>query len=143
MSSFCSCKSQTVYKPRRPEKTVLFEVIKKYFNTWSRNSQEPIPQYIENEFKNYLGCGILARGFAYGRCCDCNKDFVLAFSCKCRGVCPSCNTKAMVETATNLIENVIPCVPVRQFVISFPYRIRHYLKQMVFFKLSSESLLMR
>jgi hypothetical protein len=33
----------------------------------------------------------------------------------------------MVETAANLIENVLPCVPVRQFVISFPKRIRHYL----------------
>ena len=34
----------------------------------------------------------------------------------------------MVETAANLIENVIPLVPVRQFVISFPMRIRHYLQ---------------
>jgi Putative transposase len=34
----------------------------------------------------------------------------------------------MVEVAANLIENVIPCVPVRQFVISFPKRIRHYLQ---------------
>jgi len=34
----------------------------------------------------------------------------------------------MVETAANLVENVIPCVPVRQFVISFPMRIRHYLQ---------------
>ena len=34
----------------------------------------------------------------------------------------------MVETAAHLIENVIPRVPVRQFVISFPKRIRHYLQ---------------
>ncbi len=34
----------------------------------------------------------------------------------------------MVETAVHLIGNVIPCVPVRQFVISFPMRIRHYLQ---------------
>jgi len=34
----------------------------------------------------------------------------------------------MVETAAHLIENVIPVVPVRQFVISFPKRIRHYLQ---------------
>ena len=34
----------------------------------------------------------------------------------------------MVETAANLVENVIPQVPVRQFVISFPMRIRHYLQ---------------
>jgi hypothetical protein len=34
----------------------------------------------------------------------------------------------MVETAAHLIENVIPQVPVRQFVMSFPMRIRHYLQ---------------
>ncbi len=49
------------------------------------------------------------------------------FSCKGRGICPSCNTRTMVQIATHLIENVIPCVPMRQFVISFPMRIRYYL----------------
>jgi hypothetical protein len=34
----------------------------------------------------------------------------------------------MVETAAHLTENVIPRVPVRQFVISFPMRVRHYLQ---------------
>ena len=128
MSSLSCCKSQAVYRPRRPEKTVLFEVIKKYYNTWCKNTEKPVPKYIEKEFKNYLGCGILAKGFARAYCYDCNKDFLIAFSCKGRGICPSCSTRTMTETAANLMENVFPCVPVRQFVISFPYRIRHYLK---------------
>ena len=34
----------------------------------------------------------------------------------------------MVETAAHLVDNVIPRVPVRQFVISFPMKIRHYLQ---------------
>jgi hypothetical protein len=34
----------------------------------------------------------------------------------------------MVETSAHLVDNVIPRVPVRQFVISFPLRIRHYLQ---------------
>jgi hypothetical protein len=34
----------------------------------------------------------------------------------------------MVETATHLIEEVLPRVPFRQFVISFPMRIRCYLE---------------
>lgn len=33
----------------------------------------------------------------------------------------------MVETAIHLVENLIPCVPTPQWVISFPMRIRHYL----------------
>ena len=129
MSSLCCPKkSQTIYRPRKPEKTVLFGVIKKHYKTWHKNSEEPVPNYIDKQFEKYLGCGILAKGFACAYCDGCNKDFLIAFSCKGRGICPSCNTRAMVETAANLVENVIPLVPVRQFVISFPKRIRHYLQ---------------
>lgn len=124
----CPKKSQSVYKPRRPEKSVLFEIIKKHYSTWCKNSKDPIPEYIDNEFKDYLGCGILAKGFACAHCDHCHSDFFIAFSCKGRGICPSCNTKAMVETAANLIDNVIPCLPIRQFVMSFPMRIRYYLQ---------------
>jgi hypothetical protein len=124
----CPKQSQVVFRPRRPEKTVLFQVIKKHYNTWCKSAEPPVPNYIDKEFKNYLGCGILAKGFACAHCEGCHKDFLIAFSCKGRGICPSCNTRAMVETAANLIENVIPCVPCRQFVISFPLRIRHYLQ---------------
>ena len=34
----------------------------------------------------------------------------------------------MVETAAHLIDSVLPRIPFRQFVISFPLRIRHYLE---------------
>ena len=109
MSSLCCPKkSQAVYRPRRPEKTVLFDIIKKHYNTWCKNSQEPVPNYVDKVFQKYLGCGILAKGFALAHCASCNKDFFIAFSCKGRGICPSCNTRAMVETAANLVENVIP-----------------------------------
>ena len=127
-TSTCCKKSQLIYRPRRPEKTVLFEVIKKYYKTWHRNAENPVPQYIDREFTNYLGCGILAKGFACARCEDCCKDFLIAFSCKGRGICPSCNTRAMVETAAHLVENLIPHIPMRQFVMSFPLKIRHYLQ---------------
>ena len=120
MALSCPKQSQLVYRPRRPEKTVLFGVIKKHYKTWHKSAQKPIPQLIDKTFKNYLGCGILAKGFACAHCDSCHKDFLIAFSCKKRGICPSCNTRAMVEIAAHLVENVIPHVPVRQFVISFP-----------------------
>jgi len=116
----CPKKSQAVYRPRRPEKTVLFELIKKNYKTWHKNSEKPVPQYVDRVFQKFLECGILAKGFALAHCDNCSQDFLLAFSCKGRGLCPSCNTKAMVQTAANLVENVIPSVPVRQWVISFP-----------------------
>jgi hypothetical protein len=38
-----------------------------------------------------------------------------AFSCKCRGFCPSCGARRMVETAAGQVEHVFPRVPVRQW----------------------------
>lgn len=129
MSTFCCPKkTEAVYRPRRPEKTVLFDVVKKHYASWQKSAKEPVPKYVDKEFQKYLECGILAKGFACAHCTNCDKDFFIAFSCKGRGLCPSCNTRAMVETAAHLVENVIPQVPVRQFVISFPMRIRHYLQ---------------
>jgi len=48
----------------------------------------------------------------------------VAFSCKGRGVCPSCNGRHMAQTAAHLADHVIPPVPVRQWVISVPKRLR-------------------
>lgn len=127
----CPKQSLAVYRPRKPEKTQLFQVIKKNYLSWrkSRNDQEnPVPHYIENVFQKYLGCGILAKGFACAHCDGCSKDFLIAFSCKARGLCPSCNQRSMVQTAAHLIDSVLPRIAFRQFVISFPQRIRHYLQ---------------
>jgi len=83
----------------------------------------------EREFRRYLDCGILAHGFARARCADCGHDFLIAYSCKCRGVCPSCTTRRMVETAAHLADHVIPRLPVRQWVLSVPKRLRYHLER--------------
>ena len=48
-----------------------------------------------------LECGILAHGFARARCEQCGQDFLVAYSCKGRGMCPGCNTRRMVERAAH------------------------------------------
>lgn len=124
----CSHKKETIYRPRRPEKTPLHKTIKKYYKSWSENKDDPVPAYIGKTFKSYLTCGILSNGFALGRCTGCEKEFLLGFSCKDRGVCPSCAQKDMLLASNHLVENVIPAVAIRQWVISFPKRIRYYLQ---------------
>ena len=74
------------------------------------------PAYVEQAFRRYLDCGILAHGFARAFCAECGHDFLVAFSCKARGVCPSCNTRRMVETAAHLTDHVLPPLPVRQLL---------------------------
>ena len=70
-------------------------------------------------------CGILAHGFARVWCQACRQDDVVAFSCKGRGFCPSCGGRRMAATAAHLVDHVIPdAAPVRQWVLSLPYRVR-------------------
>ena len=56
--------------------------------------------YLRQEpYAAILQCGIFAHGFDRARCDDCGHDYFVAFSCKGRGVCHSCNTRRMVQTA--------------------------------------------
>jgi len=94
-----------VYRRRRPERAPLYHTVQKHLETYLARAREGhdqcggVPQYVEGEFRRYLECGILARGFARARCGECGHDFLIAFSCKGRGVCPSCNARRMAETA--------------------------------------------
>jgi hypothetical protein len=51
------------------------------------------------------------------------------YSCKGRGVCHSCNTRRMVETAAHLCDHVFPRLPVRQWVLSVPKRLRYFMQR--------------
>ena len=99
-----------------------------YLATWLELAQDEsgrsAPAHVEREFRRYLEYGILAHGFARARCAGCGHDFLVAFSCKGRGVCSSCNTRRMVETTAHLTDHVIPRLPVRQWVLSVPKRLR-------------------
>jgi len=90
---------------------------------------ERISPHAERELCAYLECGILAYGFARARCGECGHDFLVAFSCKGRAVCPSCNTRRMAETAAHLVDHVLPPLPVRQWVLSLPKRLRYHLQR--------------
>ncbi|MCC6474112.1 MAG: transposase zinc-binding domain-containing protein [Burkholderiales bacterium] len=83
-----------------------------------------LPQFVQDEFEAYLQCGILAHGFLGVRCNECAHEKLVAFSCKRRWFCPSCGARRMAETAAYLVDRVIPRVPVRRWVLSFPIRLR-------------------
>jgi len=84
-----------------------------------------LPKYVEHEFRRDLECGIHAHGFARALCADCGHELLLPFSCKLRGLCPSCNGRRMSNTAAHLIERVIAHdVTLRQWVLSVPFELR-------------------
>jgi hypothetical protein len=41
-----------------------------------------LPPFVEREFHDFLGCGVLARGFARVRCAACAFERLVPFSCK-------------------------------------------------------------
>ena len=88
---------------------------------------DPVPAFVERDLRKFFECCILAHGFARARCDKCGQDFLVAYSCKGRGVCPGCNTRRMVETAAHMVKHVFPAVAVRQWVVVFPKRLRYFM----------------
>jgi len=86
----------------------------------------PLPAFVRDELEAFVDCGVLARGFALLRCenPDCRERELVAFSCKGRGFCPSCLGRRMAESAANLVDHVLPRVPLRQFVLTLPFELR-------------------
>jgi hypothetical protein len=116
------------YERRRPEQTLLHRLVREHLETFLAQVQARtgtgLPELVRDEFEAFLECGILAHGFLRVRCADCAHERLVAFSCKRRGFCPSCGARRMAESAAVLVDEVIPRVPVRQWVLSFPIRLR-------------------
>ena len=118
------------YSRRQPEKEPLYHILAEHLETFlqqARTSEHRLPLHVEKEMRAYLECGVLAYGFVRARCEECGKSRAVAFSCKRRGFCTSCAGRRMADTAARLVEDVLPPVPIRQFVLSFPYEIRYRL----------------
>ena len=128
-----------LYNPRHPERTLLYQTIAEHFEIWhelasagqfdGQGDCHSPKTFVRQAFRKYLECGIFAHGFARARCGDCAHDYFVTFSCKGRGVCPSCNTRRMVETAAHLTDHVFPRLPVRQWVLSVPKRLRYFMQR--------------
>jgi hypothetical protein len=115
------------YFPRRPHETVLYGLVKEHWRDFFEHAREayeaPLPKYVEDEFRGYLRCGDFARGFVQCRCTSCGHDLLIAFSCKQRGLCPSCSGRRMAGGAAFLVDRILPAAPVRQYVLAFPWEL--------------------
>ena len=86
--------SGRTYKPRDPPSTLLHQVVREHLDAF----------------------------LSYTR--ECKHEFFVAWSCKVRGVCPSCSGRRMAAQAAHVVDKVFPNVPVRQWVLSLPYELR-------------------
>ena len=53
----------------------------------------------------------------------------MAFSCKRRGVCPSCDAKRSAIITAAAMDNLLPPAPYRQWVLVVPKRLRYFINQ--------------
>jgi len=126
------CPGQYTYVRRQPERTIVHQVIREHLETFlaearRRGGGEGVPRFVERELREFVTCGVLARGFARFRCTDCQREILVAFSCKGRGFCPSCCGRRIAELAAHLVDGVLGGLPVRQWVLTLPYRLRYAL----------------
>ena len=76
----------------------------------------------------YLDCGRCEGGFCPLKCDACGTERLLAFSCRRRGLCPSCAARTAALAAQHLVEAVLLPVPHRQVVLTIPKRLRIYFR---------------
>ena len=130
-SSAPSASAAGSYARREPENTVLHRIVREHLEAFLATVREErgksLPRYVEEELRRYLRCGILAHGFLRVVCPKCRQEIVVAYSCKCRGACPSCSARRMCDAAAHLVDHVLPDVPVRQWVLTAPHEVRRVL----------------
>jgi len=122
-----------IYRPRRPETTPLYRLVQEHYadvhDEWEERFEGRYGFWRGSTAKAvgaYLDCGILDNGFARVRCGACRAEFLVAFSCKGRGLCPSCAAKRAAALAAFLREDVLAEVGHAQWVFSIPKMLRPY-----------------
>jgi hypothetical protein len=123
------------YKRRTPESTTLYQIVfhtkQKLEHCWEERFQSEfgvLRDEVLSVLDEYLNCGLLEHGAARVYCDTCKYSLLVAFSCKKRGVCPSCSAKRAVIFAEHLYDEVLEDVPTRHIVFSIPKRLRPYFK---------------
>ncbi len=121
------------YRRREPEKGILYAVVEEHLEKFLAETREKnpdgsgLPHFVEEDFRKFLGCGRLDRGFVRLACEACGQERLVAFSCHGRGFCPSCLGRRMRDVSLHLVDRVLPLIPYRQWVVTWPGRLRHRL----------------
>jgi two-component system, NtrC family, response regulator AtoC len=83
-----------VYVPRSPRTGVLYGVVRAHRADFlaavdARTEGSGLPPFVTAEFRKFLRCGVLALGFARGRCGDCASERLVPFYELVRRIAPT------------------------------------------------------
>ena len=86
--------------------------------------------FVDGVVERYLDCGVFRGGLGRVWCPSCQAEYLVACSCRGRGLCPSCGAKRAAEFTALLCDEVLE--PVGHFMWTFtlprmlrPYFLRH------------------
>jgi hypothetical protein len=124
-----------VYQPRNPRAGALYGLVEDYYEEFERVYDDryrqqygPWRPVIGEVLRKYLECGDLHRGFARLGCGGCRYQAILAYSCKCRLFCPSCQQKRVLLFAEWLDTHILEQVSHAQYVFTIPKLLRPIFK---------------
>ena len=89
------------YRRHQPENTALYPIVEQHLSSLReelRHNEASLPRFVLKEFEDYLRCGRLEHGFLRVKCNGCRHE--------------------------HLVDHVIPQVPTRQWVLTFPWPLR-------------------
>ena len=122
-----------VYRPRDPRKSALWGLVDTLYERVKGEWEERFERrygfwrgLADEVVARYLDCGDWNSGFARVRCRRCSEEFLVAFSCRGRGLCPSCGAKRAAELAAFLVDEVVEDVGHAQWVFTVPKMLRVY-----------------
>jgi hypothetical protein len=123
------------YRPCDHEASPFFKIVRDRFDEFERVYPERFQQrygywrpVIRSSIDKFLKCGDVKEGFARVKCKDCGEEYFLAFSCRQRSCCPSCDQKRALMLGLRLQEEVLAEVPHLQWVFTIPKRLRVYFR---------------
>ena len=119
----------SAYRQRDPTKTAAWQAVHEHWQDYRAevarsHDGRRLPAFVEAAAKKFLGCGMHSSGFARVRCRDCGDNLLVPFSCKQRGICSSCDGRRMAEQAAHLVDEILPRVATRQWVLTWPHWLR-------------------
>jgi hypothetical protein len=113
-----TCVRPAVYRPRNPRASFLYQLFETHFEALKRQWEERFERrfgfwqaYWDSAVFSHLDCGRFESGFARVVCPACRHEFLVAFSCKGRGLCPSCGAKRAVLFSSLLQERILVDAP--------------------------------
>jgi hypothetical protein len=120
-----------VYRPRRPRESPLYQLVERHLEELLRlwptrfaRQHGPLRPVVERVLREFLRCGLLEHGFARLWCSECRRSVLVAFSCRGRSFCPSCEKKRQLLWAEWLCQKVLAPVSHRHLVLTIPRLLR-------------------